>query len=455
MNKRIMRNGAMDFHVIPPYGLLNDPNGLVHYKGLTHVFFQWNPYGTDHSYKAWGHAVTTDHVTYTYYEPALSPDKDYDKNGCYSGSALVYEDKLYLFYTGNVKNEQGERESYQCVAVSEDGFHFKKLGPVIDEVPGYTSHVRDPKVFQGDQGIFYMVLGAQREDLTGDTIIFTSEDLMHWEFLGSLMSEKKTLGYMWECPDLVRLPEGDVFILSPQGLEPEGYRYHNIYQAGYFTGIFQNGIFTPESSEFEELDRGFEFYAPQTFQHPDGRTLLMGWMGTMEKEDEEALPTMDDGWVHHLSIIRELEIGDGNKLLQKPVRELHSYFRLEQKLFGNTMTVPRNKAFRLKLSCDSEMSNLQMYISSDVKIAADGRWFRVERKSWKTGKWETRKVPLSDGLKLIEIYGDTSSLELFINGGEEVSSLRCFNEDLEERVIVSSLEKVHLEVFSYSELLTT
>ncbi|MBP9921513.1 MAG: sucrose-6-phosphate hydrolase, partial [Proteiniclasticum sp.] len=138
MNKKVQKNGAMDFHVLPPHGLLNDPNGLVHFKGLTHIFFQWNTEGTDHSYKAWGHAVTNDFAHYTYYEPALLPDAPYDKNGCYSGSALVHEEKLYLFYTGNVKNADGERESYQCAAVSEDGFTFKKLGPVIGEVPGYT-----------------------------------------------------------------------------------------------------------------------------------------------------------------------------------------------------------------------------------------------------------------------------------------------------------------------------
>lgn len=452
MNKRIIKNGAMDYHVLPPYGLLNDPNGLVHFKGLTHVFFQWNPLGTDHSYKAWGHAVTEDLVTYTYHEPALLPEESYERNGCYSGSALVHEDKLYLFYTGNVKNELGERESHQCVAVSEDGFQFEKLGPVISLVPGYTAHVRDPKVFQGENGIFYMVLGAQRTDLTGDTIVFTSRDLLAWDFQGSLMEERKTLGYMWECPDLVTLPDGDVFVFSPQGLEAEEFRFQNVFQTGYFTGTFRQGRFTPSGSPFEELDRGFEFYAPQTFQMPDGRTLLMGWMGTMEKEREEALPTIQDGWVHHLSIMRELEVRADGKLLQKPVQELYAYFEKTVTLEGKTLETYRKEAFLLEVSSAEVVQDFMLSVSSDVQIRLSEGNFRVERRDWAQGEWEIRQVPLPHGLKKMEVFGDGSSLEIFINGGEEVFSLRFFDESAEKKIHLTSLQKVSLQVSAFKKI---
>lgn len=451
MNKKVQKNGAMDFHVLPPHGLLNDPNGLVHFKGLTHIFFQWNTEGTDHSYKAWGHAVTEDFAHYTYYEPALLPDAPYDKNGCYSGSALVHEEKLYLFYTGNVKNADGERESYQCAAVSEDGFTFKKLGPVIGEVPGYTAHVRDPKVFRGDLGEFYMVLGAQREDLTGDTILYKSSDLQNWQLLGSLLEEREELGYMWECPDLVRIGNRDVFLFSPQGLQEDGYRFRNIFQTGYYTGRFEAERFQKDKNSFDELDRGFEFYAPQTFDMPDGRVLLLGWMGTMEKEKEEALPTMREGWVHHLTIPRELRVNAEGKVLQTPALELMRFFREENVVSGKDLTIGRKESFLLEVLNEHEAQRIRIRVSSDVELKLEDRWFTVERISWLDGKKEIRQVPLPLGLKDLKILGDHTSLEIFINGGEEVFSLRCFEDSSDRMISLVSSETVTLKISGFQK----
>lgn len=451
MNKKVQKNGAMDFHVLPPHGLLKDPNGLVHFKGLTHIFFQWNTKGTDHSYKAWGHAVTEDFAHYTYYEPALLPDAPYDKNGCYSGSALVHEEKLYLFYTGNVKNADGERESYQCAAVSEDGFTFKKLGPVIGEVPGYTAHVRDPKVFRGDLGEFYMVLGAQREDLTGDAILYKSSDLQNWQLLGSLLEEREELGYMWECPDLVRIGNQDVFLFSPQGLQEDGYRFRNIFQTGYYTGRFEAERFQKDKNSFDELDRGFEFYAPQTFDMPDGRVLLLGWMGTMEKEKEEALPTMKEGWVHHLTIPRELRVNAEGKVLQTPALELMRFFREENVVSGKDLTIGRKESFLLEVLNEHEAQRIRIRVSSDVELKLEDRWFTVERISWLDGKKEIRQVPLPLGLKDLKIIGDHTSLEIFINGGEEVFSLRCFDDDSDRMISLVSSETVTLKVSGFQK----
>lgn len=451
MNKKVQKNGAMDFHVLPPHGLLNDPNGLVYFKGLTHIFFQWNTEGTDHSYKAWGHAVTDDFAHYTYHEPALLPDAPYDKNGCYSGSALVHEEKLYLFYTGNVKNLDGERESYQCAAVSEDGFTFKKLGPVIGEVPGYTAHVRDPKVFRGDLGEFYMVLGAQREDLTGDAILYKSSDLQNWQLLGSLLEEREELGYMWECPDLVRLGNRDVFLFSPQGLQEDGYRFRNIFQTGYYTGRFEAERFQKDKNSFDELDRGFEFYAPQTFDMPDGRVLLLGWMGTMEKEKEEALPTMREGWVHHLTIPRELRVNAEGKVLQTPALELMRFFREENVVSGKDLTIGRKESFLLEVLNEHEAQRIRIRVSSDVELKLEDRWFTVERISWLDGKKEIRQVPLPLGLKDLKIIGDHTSLEIFINGGEEVFSLRCFDDDSDRMISLVSSETVTLKISGFQK----
>ncbi|MBP1918497.1 glycoside hydrolase family 32 protein [Youngiibacter multivorans] len=429
-------NRSMEYHVLPPKGLLNDPNGLIYYKGLYHVFFQWNPHGTDHSFKYWGHATSSDLVTYEYHEAALQPVDWFDKNGCYSGSAIEHDGKLYLFYTGNVKSEEGERTSYQCLAVSEDGMSFKKLGPVTRHPEGYTQHMRDPKVMRGEDGVFYMILGAQRDDLTGDTVAYRSEDLLSWEFMGSIMSVREKLGYMWECPDILKLKGKDVFVFSPQGLEPEGYRFNNIFQTGYYMGCFQGGRFHWDGQPFEELDRGFEFYAPQTFVDEKGRTILFGWMGTMPSEMENAMPTVKEGWVHHLSLPREVSTA-GGKLVQVPVEELRSLRHEKKEYSGRNIgfEIP-HRAYELGIRLEGNVETFDLLYRNEIKIRfeAVGRRFIVERTNWATSLRETRSVTLDGNLKSIEIYTEETSMEIFINSGEEVFSLRYFAKEDDRKV---------------------
>ncbi len=447
--KSLKRNEAMAYHVLPPYGLLNDPNGLISFKGLTHVFFQWNPHGNDHSYKAWGHAVTKDLIHFDYLEPALLPEEDYEKNGCYSGSAIIHEGLLYLFYTGNVKDEEGNRESFQCMAVSEDGFHFEKKGPVIKEIPGYTGHVRDPKIFK-EKDTFYIVLGAQREDLTGDTLLFKSGDLYNWTFVGSLLDENLDLGYMWECPDLICFKEKSAFIFSPQGLKPKGEKYKNIYQTGYLTGIFKDETFKQDDLPFRELDLGFEFYAPQSFTYPDGRTLLLGWMGVMEPGLEKSLPTIENNWAHHLTIFRELSLNEEGNLIQKPLRELQDYRGSLDDLQGYTFENAYDEPLEVRVEFEKVPGNFSLRYGKNLRLTYNGEenTFQVERENWETKTLEYRKATLNRNLNDIQIYLDHTSMEIFLNGGEEVFSLRYFEGEGKKCLGIASNEEMRVNINS-------
>ncbi|MGW8264230.1 sucrose-6-phosphate hydrolase, partial [Bacillus sp. LR--39] len=111
----------LHYHIMPPVGLLNDPNGFIQWKGVYHLFYQWMPFKTGHGAKLWGHYSSADLVNWRHEEIALTPSDWFDKNGCYSGSAIAENDVLHLFYTGNVRDGEGNRETYQCLAVSKDG----------------------------------------------------------------------------------------------------------------------------------------------------------------------------------------------------------------------------------------------------------------------------------------------------------------------------------------------
>lgn len=420
------------YHIHAVKGLVNDPNGLVQFRGKYHVFFQWNQHGTTHENKSWGHWVSTDMVNWEKLEPALDPVDWFDKNGVYSGSAVVHQDTLYLFYTGNVKDNEGNRQTYQCLATSTDGEHFVKKGVLFTYPEGYTAHVRDPKVWYDEQlAQWAMVLGAQRDDLTGDTILYTSTDLEHWVFQGSILQFEQSLGFMWECPDVVQFSEQDVFIFSPQGVEPQGFKYHNIYQTCYVVGKFDNGKFIPKLQEMVELDRGFEFYAPQTFTTDDGRVVLYAWIGTMPEEMEKTMPTVRDGWIHQLSAPRELVLKK-DKLYQYPVQELEN-------LRKDARDIGHHKQWTLEsYASDIVYTNMPdqsftLMLRNEVTLDFDKEKsiFTVERTNWASKEREKRQCYISKITDLRLLIED-SSVEIFINRGKEAFSLRYFAEEIKE-----------------------
>lgn len=201
------------FHIQPPTGLLNDPNGFSYYQGEYHLFYQWFPLGTDHGMKYWYHLKSRDLATWNSAGIGIAPGDYFDSHGAYSGSALEHEGKLYMLYTGNARDEDWIRHPYQCMAVmDENGRITKWEHPVISNVPeGYTDHFRDPKLWK-DGDSFYCVIGAQRTNLTGCAVLYRSTDLHSWEFEGELCTGLESFGYMWECPDYFELNEAGVLI---------------------------------------------------------------------------------------------------------------------------------------------------------------------------------------------------------------------------------------------------
>jgi beta-fructofuranosidase len=313
----------LKYHLMPPVGLMNDPNGFIHWNGTYHVFYQWMPFKTGHGAKFWGHYTSSDLVNWKHEQIALAPSEWFEKNGCYSGSAIDNDGVLTLFYTGNVKDDSGNRQTYQCMAVSENGVDFTKKGVVVELPSGYTAHFRDPKVWKKDD-YWYMIVGAQSESLDGKAVLFRSKNLINWEHLGAIAGGNSkrlgNFGYMWECPDLFELEGKDVLIVCPQGLKAEGMLYNNVYQSGYFVGRLDYKTAEFVHGQFTELDRGFEFYAPQTTLDAKGRRLLIAWMGVPD-QDEDKHPTIAYKWIHALTLPRELKLIDG-KLYQNPVEEL-------------------------------------------------------------------------------------------------------------------------------------
>jgi len=456
------------YHISPKAGLLNDPNGLIQFNGQYHIFYQWNPFACDHSQKYWGHYISDDLVHWREVPPALAPDASYDANGCYSGSAFVHNDELYLFYTGNLKHgpEQQYRASSQCLAKSKNGIDFEKIGIVIDGQPaGYTAHFRDPKIWQSGSE-WYAVLGAQTDTLQGQVLLYRSDNLIEWQCLGPIAGSGIPpfghFGYMWECPDLFYLNPHWVMLASPQGLEPEGMKYQNIYQSGYLIGSLNTQNVQFSAQQFEELDRGFEFYAPQSFEDNQGRRIMLGWMGLPEQNEQ---PTVEYGWIHQMTLPRELTVRD-NKLFQTPVAELaalrQSHIAHQERIFEGELSldgvagdcyelraefIHLQSSLSLKLRSNGHDQYVLLHIDPLLKIIT------LDRNHAGSGEGGIRQCQIEsiESIELV-IYMDKSSLEIFINQGAEVFSSRLFPDAASTGIYFESDTPCHLRSLDFFSL---
>ncbi|EGT7777448.1 sucrose-6-phosphate hydrolase [Salmonella enterica] len=411
------------WHLAPVTGLMNDPNGFIWFAGRYHLFYQWNPLGCDHRYKCWGHWSSADLLHWRHEPMALMPDEAYDRNGCYSGSAVENNGVLTLCYTGNVKFDNGSRTAWQCLAVEQNDGSFKKLGPVLPLPDGYTGHVRDPKVWQYD-GQWYMVLGAQDLQKRGKVLLFKSVDLQSWQPCGEIAGDGingiKNAGYMWECPDLFSVDGTHILICCPQGLAREPCHYLNTYPAIWMSGVFDYQRVAFDHGELHELDAGFEFYAPQTMVAEDGRRILIGWMGVPDGE-EMLQPTRAHGWLHQMTCPRELQYRDG-KLWQNPIRELAQLRNAEHQWQGIASNAPALDVTSLEFDLVPFSGSIDF--AGTLRLSIDESELRLERASLNSGETLTRYW--QGEIRHLRVLCDRSSVEIFINNGEGVMSSRYF-----------------------------
>ena len=408
---------ALKYHLMPPMGWLNDPNGLCRFDGKIHIFFQHSedPQG---GLKQWGHYTSTDYVNYQLHPIALKPDCKYDKDGVYSGSAFVKEGTMHLFYTGNVKYDGDQdrvlsgRDSNVLHVTSEDGVTFSKKELVLtnDDYPqNCTRHVRDPKIFEKN-GRYVMVLGARTKDDVGEVIFFESDDLENWEYSYSL-SSSDPLGYMWECPDYLFFDEQEILLCCPQGVDSSGDKYQPLYNNGYFK-VTKNGL-----SEFVEMDIGFDYYAPQTY-NDNGKTVMIGWMGL---PDVDYHNVNDDQWQHCLSIPREL-VWENDCLKQKPLEQLQN---LRGSRFNGKNIELDNNVYELHVK--NIEGDLDLKLRDDVTISYENKVLKLDMCN--SGQGRTTRILELEKLSDLLIYSDSTSLEIFVNEGIKTITTRVYNDD--------------------------
>lgn len=431
------------YHLMGPCGWINDPNGLVFYRGQYHFFYQFNPYSGFWGQMHWGHAVSDDLMHWTHLPVALAPSEVYDdhpQGGCFSGSAIEKDGRLYLFFTGTANNGKGFVQT-QNVAVSDDGVHFVKYegNPVVEAPEGVpTDFFRDPKVWE-HEGRYYMVVGSQYQGCAR-ALLYRSDDLLHWEFFSVMHESRGEWGYMWECPDFFPLGDKWVFLCSPMG-------------AGERTTVYFVGDFDYETGRFTyattgEADWGFDFYAPQTFLDASGRRIAVGWANGWDWMPfwKDWGPTWREGWCGAFSVPREVSLNDDGMLSFRPVAELETLRREDERVenlhipadgsqllhagdgvhfdLALELDLPATTARRMDLSLRCGEGRA-VVCSLDLEHA-EVRVNRNNADGWSAGV-SHGSLALTGKTRLdVRVVGDTSSVEIFLDGGRSVHSMNVF-----------------------------
>ena len=343
-SKKCERRSAMtndfwtpQFHLFPPQGWMNDPNGLCQFKSVYHAFYQYTPEWPANELRFWGHAVSKDLLSWETLPIAISPDAACDKDGAFSGSAWIETSNasagdcghggvvaagdgnddargstaagevMRLFYTGNVMDETHPeadgidvgREAYEVMVTSEDGLNFSPKCVVLkpaDYPNTCTNHVRDPKVWEQD-GALRMLLGARERDTaagpaksaderydSGAALIYDSSDCgkswtLHSVIRGANdLGHREAFGYMWECPFLVQLDGQEFLSMCPQGLREgagTGPSAGTESSIGASKGSRLNDSANlQESASGEPLDKWQNIWQSGYFPLPEGQKLI-------------------------------------------------------------------------------------------------------------------------------------------------------------------------------------
>lgn len=339
------------YHFLPPSNWMNDPNGVIQWKGQYHLFYQYNPTGPLWGNIHWGHAVSPDLIHWNDLPVALAPTPGgADEAGCFSGCAVVAGSPT-LIYTGT----RGERYEIQtqCVATSQDDLlTWEKYpsNPVLADVPEearQTRDFRDPFVWkEGD--LWYMALGSRIEDVGGAVFLYRSSDLHRWEYLNPLMiGDIKRNGVIWECPNFFKLGDQWVLIISSHtGTSTDIVRY--------FVGTYENFHFTPNHEGVLEYGH---LYAPLTMLDDQNRRILFGWLREARSTDDQRRA----GWSGVQSIPREVKLDAAGRLTTQPVAALEA-------LRGKQHTITPSASSNTRVDIDS----LALDIEAEFKPGESG-----------------------------------------------------------------------------------
>src|SRR2546421_4306358 len=315
-------------HFTPSAHWINDPNGMVYYKGIYHLFFQYHPYSSVWGPMHWGHATSTDMIHWKREPIAIYPDK---LGTIFSGSAILDVNNtsgfgqngkpplVAIFTQHDADGEKAGRNDFQNQSIAFSIDHGKTwtkyAGNPVLKNPGITDF-RDPKVMWYKPQKKWIMTLATKDRIT----FYSSRNLKDWKKESEFGETVGAHDGVWECPDLFTLDDNakKIWVLIVN-LNPGGPNRGSATQ--YFLGDFDGNKFTPYDTVTRWIDYGPDEYAGVTWSNTGDRKIFLGWMSNWLYAN--VVPTKS--WRNAMTIPRELKImhtGEDILVASEPVKEL-------------------------------------------------------------------------------------------------------------------------------------
>ena len=403
------------YHHTPAWGWMNDPNGMFYKDGVWHLYFQYNPYGSQWENMTWGHSTSTDLIHWTFQGAPIEADA---WGTIFSGSAVVDHNNTSGFGKGAVVamyTSAGENQTQSIAYSNDNGQTFTKYdgNPVLtSNTPDY----RDPHVFWNEDIKRWNMIMAEGQHMD----IYSSADLKEWKLESQFGAEYGNHGGVWECPDLMKMKVRGTdqykWILLCN-INPGGPFGGSATQ--YFVGQFDGHKFTCESAPevTKWMDYGKDHYATVTFDNaPDGRRVAMAWMSNWQYANQ--VPTMQFRSAN--SVPRDLDLYEYQGQTYCGVTPSPELAAARPKKATKTLTEACEMVVTLKGNATITLANdkgEQVVMTYDEK----SRTFAMDRT--KSGQKE-----FSDdfaALTVAPVHGKMSQLRLFIDR----SSIEAFDAD--------------------------
>lgn len=450
------------YHFSPAKNWINDPNGLVYYKGEYHVFTQHNPFGNRWGHMSWGHAVSKDLLHWKHLPVAIPEFKHADgktETAIFSGSSVIdrgnqrgvcppgTKDCMVAIYTGNVSVGNKQTAQYQNMAYSADqGRTWKQYekNPIIDIG---SKEFRDPNVFwyaPGQKWVMSTVKATEHR-----VAFYASKDLKNWTFMSHFGQVGDTTK-VWECPALMQVPIQN---------EPGKSRWVLFISAGhpqkdyvgmqYFVGEFDGTTFKLDPANPKPIppavtnvvDYGKDYYAAIQYNDLPANQpgpLMLGWLNNWAYAND--LPTTPFKGAY--SLPRQISLkrtATGLQLIQMPFRGVaslrgtktaHPAIRLTDQI--QVLAQQTANAYELELEIAPGSAH-----TVGIKLAkgereetvlrfADGKLQLDRRRSGNVAFHKlfpsVEEAPLSvqNGVIKLRVFVDKSVVEVFANDGERV-----------------------------------
>lgn len=403
----------LKYHMMPPIGWMNDPNGLIYFKGKYHLFYQYNPYNTLPGTMLWGHATSKDLIEFEDEPIAIAPTEEH--TSIFSGGAIEIQGELNAIYTLHYEHN-GVKKEEVYLTKSKDGTHFSTPICVFDNstLPENISRMdfRDPFPVQ-IEGMYYVFLGGKDIKLNKGVIVVLQGDSLDNLTYSFTLGPFYELGDMGECPSYFKVNEKDVLLVSGCHVQNRENDFKNINSSMFIVGKLNFKQGKMDIDFIKEIDKGDAFYAPQ-FINGNHEPVMIGWMEMWGKE----YPTheLNHNWTGAFSIPRKLYI-KGNDIYQIPIDSIISYHKETLEKISHCLDISFDifykGTFEIKGTNGKVAMNLEDYFYLDTTQANNKNGY-IRRTNHRYSSCHIRMLI------------DISSIEVFIANGKEAISSRIY-----------------------------